>query len=329
MTTMRAAVIHSAGGPETISIENVVIPEPGKGQVRIRVAYAALNPLDNHARAERIKWQHPGFPFTPGFEYAGVVDALGEDVDESLLGTRVATNAGWGGNAEFAVAPAAMMVPVPDDFDWKTAAVFSTCAYTCWLLVHSAGRLSAGMTLVIHSAAGAVGCLTTQIAKAAGVTVIGLAGGPKKVAYAKQFGADHVLDYNDDDWPQQVRGLTGGVGADVIIDGNAGPKALKNLEAVATLGQVIFIGATAGQAPDVNISMLIGKSCSVTGFVQYFHQARSGGREMAEVHPKLASGEWRIPIERVFSLDEVADAHAAWENRELTGRSLIEVGGEL
>ncbi|MEO0996218.1 MAG: zinc-binding dehydrogenase, partial [Pseudomonadota bacterium] len=281
-----------------------------------------------HARAARIKWQHPGFPFTPGFEYAGLVEAVGPDVDAALIGRRVATNAGWGGCAEFALAKAATLVDVPDDFDWHTATVFSTCAYTSWLLIHSAADVGEGTKVVIHSAAGAVGILTTQIAKSAGATVVGLAGGAAKLDYARPFGADHLIDYNDDDWPDTVKAELGGA-ADVIIDGNAGPRALKNFDAIAPLGQVIFIGATAGQAPDVNISMLIGKSCSVTGFVQYFHQARSGGAEMAAVHPKLASGEWRIPVERVYPLASLFEAHTAWEQRELMGRTLIELGGEL
>jgi NADPH2:quinone reductase len=326
---MQSAIVRHAGGPESISIEDLPVPEPGKGQVRIKVAYSALNPLDTHARADRIKWQHPGFPFTPGFEYAGLVNAIGEDIDHDLIGKRVAVNTGWGGNAEFAIAPAALLNLVPDGLDWRTAATYSTCAYTAWLLIHSAGKVQEGQIVAIHSAAGAVGALTSQVAKSAGAVVIALAGGPAKLTYAEQFGADYLIDYNDDTWPEQVMAATNGQGADLIIDGNAGPNASRNLMAIAPLGNIIITGATAGQAPDLDIAMIIGKSCSVSGFIQYFHQVNSAGAEKIAVHEKLISGEWRIPIEKIYPLAEVSEAHRAWEARELVGRTLIKSAGEL
>jgi NADPH2:quinone reductase len=268
---------------------------------------------------------HPGFPFTPGFEYSGTVESCGRGVDEGLVGTHVAVNGEWGGCAEYAIAKAATVQVIPDGLDMKTGAVYSTCAYTAWLLIHSAAKVQPGQSVAIHSAAGAVGGMLIQVAKSAGAVVYALAGGKQKLDYAGQFGPDHLVDYNDEKWPEKVVDLNGGRGVDVIIDGNAGPNALRNFGAVAPLGNVIFIGATAGEAPDINVSMLIGKSCSVSGFVQYFHQASSGGAEKDATHTKLASGEWRIPIEKIYSLDQVAAAHAAWENRELVGRTLIQV----
>ena len=325
---MRAAIIREAGGPEVIAVEELEKPEPGEGQVRIKVAYAALNPLDAHARAERVKWMHPGFPFTPGFEYSGIVDACGEGVDASMLGKRVACNGQWRGCAGYALATAAMLQEIPDGLDLKTGAVFSTCAYTAWLLVHSAAKLQEGQSIAIHSAAGAVGALLIQVAKSAGATVFALAGGEDKLRYASRFGPDHLVDYNDESWPAQVVELNGGLGVDVIIDGNAGPNALRNFDAIASMGNVIFIGATAGEAPAINVSMLIGKNCSVTGFVQYLHQMVSGGAEKEAMHAALVSGKWSIPIERIFLLDEIDEAHRAWESRQLVGRTLIEIGGD-
>jgi NADPH:quinone reductase len=327
--TMRAAYVAEACGPEGVTVRELPAPEPGPGQVRIRVAYAALNPLDAHARAFRIKWNHPGFPFVPGYEYAGRVDAVGAGVDAALVGRRVAARGEWGGNGELALATAARVVTLPEPLSWQVGAAFSTSAVSAWHLVHSAGRLRAGMHLVVHSAAGSVGALVTQIAKEAGAVVYGLAGGPDKVAYAKQFGADHLIDYRGEDWVARFKALSGGRGADVIVDGNAGPDAAKNYDAIAPLGNVIYIGAMAGQAPDVNVSLLVGKSFSVTGFVQFFHQARTHGAEEAEIAEKLATGRWRIPIERVFALDEIAQAHRLFEARALRGRSLIRLAGEI
>ena len=167
------------------------------------------------------------------------------------------------------------------------------------------------------------------MAKSAGAVVIALAGGPDKLGYAKQFGADHLIDYTDDTWPEQVMAVTNGRGADLIIDGNAGPNASRNLMAIAPLGNIIITGAVAGQAPDLSIAEIIGKSCSVSGFIQYFHQVNSTGAEKIAVHEKLASGEWRIPIGKIYPLAEVSDAHRAWEARELVGRTLIQSAGEL
>jgi NADPH2:quinone reductase len=327
--TMRAIVAEQPGGPDSLILKTVPVPAPGPGQARIQVAYSALNPLDTHARANRIKWGHPGFPFVPGYEYAGRVDAVGDGVDPALVGRRVAAMSEWGGNADYALATAARLVMVPDAFNWKLGAVFATCAATSWHLVHSAARVGPGTTLLVHSAAGAVGALTTQIAVEAGATVFGLAGGPDKVAFARQFGAAEVLDYLDGEWVRKLKDLTGGRGVDAIIDGNAGPDAPRNYEAIAPLGNVIYLGAMAGQAPAVSIPQLIGKSFSVTGFVQFFHQARSRGAENAEIVAALSSGRWRIPVEQVFPLEEVPRAQALFEGRRLVGRSLIEVGGEV
>lgn len=326
---MQRISVSEPGGPEVLSLEEAPEPEPAEGMVRIEVAYAALNPLDNHARADRIKWNHPGYPFTPGFEYAGIVDAVGEGVDEALIGERVATNGHWGGNAEFAIAPATSLVSVPEAFDWKLASCFSTCAYTAWLLVHSAARVQSGQWVVVHSAAGAVGSMVMQIAKTAGAQVIALVGGEHKFEFVEEFGPDAVIDYLRDDWPDGVKALTDGRGANVIFDGNAGERAPMNLDALAPMGHLIYYGASAGQAPPVPPSLLVGKSCSMSGFVQYFHQAVNGGAEIAATHAALEEGTWRIPIEREFDLTEVAEAHRAWEARELLGRTVIRVGGDL
>ncbi|MEK9623593.1 MAG: zinc-binding dehydrogenase [Halieaceae bacterium] len=326
---MRSVTVTAPGGPDVLQLVEAVVPQPAAGEALIEVAYAALNPLDNHARADRIKWNHPGYPFTPGFEFCGRVSSVGDGVDEALIGQRVATNGQWGGNADFAVVPAHSLVAVPDAFDWQLASCFSTCAYTAWLLVHSAAQVKSGQWVVVHSAAGAVGSLVIQIAKSAGARVIGMVGGEHKFAFVEQFGPDAVIDYLRDDWPEAVKALTEGRGADVIFDGNAGDRAPMNLDAIAALGHIVYLGASAGQAPPVPPSMLIGKSCSMSGFVQYFHQAVSGGAEVTATHDALAGGVWRIPIEREFDLTEIADAHRAWEARELLGRSVIRVGGDV
>lgn len=329
MTTMRAVLAEKAGPPDSLRIVERPVPEPGVGKVRVRVAYSALNPLDTHARADRIKWSHPGFPFVPGYEFCGRVDKIGEGVDKALVGKRVASAGEWGGNADYALATAVRLVQIPEAFDWRIGATFSTCAPTAWHLVHSAGRVQARDWVLVHSAAGAVGALVTQIAKSANARVIGLVGGADKVAYARQFGADHLIDYRNEDWVARVKDITSGHGVDLIIDGNQGADAARNYEAIAPCGNVIYLGAMGGPAPEVAIGLLIGKSFNVGGFVQYFWQAKTQYAEMREIVPRLASGEWRIPIERVIDLEHVPQAHADFEGRKLSGRTLIRLGGDL
>ena len=153
---MRAIVADVPGGPEVLALKDIPTPEPGPGQARIRVAYSDLNPLDTHARAKRVEWNAPTFPFTPGYEYSGLVDKVGEGVDASLVGKRVASVGEWGGNAEFALATAARLSMIPEGFDWKTGTVFQTGTYSAWHLVHTVGKLQAGMSALFNSGAGSV-----------------------------------------------------------------------------------------------------------------------------------------------------------------------------
>jgi NADPH2:quinone reductase len=327
---MRAVVVSQLGGPETLKVSDIPVPEPGEGQVRIKVAYCALNPLDTLARAGKIKWGVPPMPFTSGYEYSGRVEKLGPGVDASLLGKRVAVAGAWGGCAEFAIAPARSAAQIPDGINWQLGTVYFTSTLTAWHVLHTMARMNAGDVVLVHSAAGSVGVMTTQIAKDAGATVIGLVGSPGKVAFAKSFGADHVLDEQSDaEWPKKVKELTGGRGADIIVDGNAGAGAPKNLQALAPMGQVIYLGAMAGQAPDVNVSSLIAGSAGVRGLVVYHAMARTKGAEFKEIHEKLIGGKWKFPINPPLPLESVAKGHDDFENRRTTGRTLFTVGGEV
>jgi len=325
---MKAIVAASPGPPDVLELRDLPVPEPGPGQVRIRVAYAALNPLDTHARAARIEWGAPTFPFTPGYEYSGRVDAAGEGVDGGLLGRRVVALGEWGGCAEFALATAARLVEIPEGLDWRLGTVFHTVTFSAWHVLHTAGRLRPSDHVLLHSAAGPVGLMATQIAKEAGATVYGLCS-TGKMDFARPYGADHLIDARGD-WAPEVKRLSGGRGVDLIVDGVAGPESVRNYEALAPLGQVIYIGAVSSQPPPVDISrQLYAKTIAVRGFVVYVAMAHTRGREKPEIHEALRSGRWKIPITTVVPLADTASLHARFENRELYGKSLIEVGGDL
>ncbi len=326
---MRAIVAKTAGGPGVLELVDIPVPVPEAGQARIRVAYADLNPLDTHARAKRVAWNAPTFPFTPGYEYSGIVDAIGEGVEPSMVGRRVASVGEWGGCAEYAVATAARLTPIPDGFGWKLGTAFQTGTYSAWHLIYTVGRVAPGTTVLLHAAAGSVAIMAVQIAKEAGATVIGTCSADK-IDFAAAFGYDHLIDYRGTDWVEKVARITGGRGVDLIVDGVAGPDASKNYEAAAPLGQVVYIGAIQGAPPPVDISrQLYAKTIAVRGFVVYVAMAATKGAERPAIHEALRSGRWRVPIVRVVGLEDVRALHEAFERRELYGKTLIAVGGEL
>lgn len=327
---MRAIVADAPGGPEVLTLTDLPMVEPGPGQARIKVAYSDLNPLDTHARAKRVAWNAPIFPFVPGYEYSGLVDKVGEGVEASLLGKRVASVGEWGGNADYALATAARLSLIPDGFDWQTGTVFQTGTYSAWHLVHTVGKLKPGMSVLFHSGSGSVSIMGSQIAREAGATVFATCGSQAKVDFAKGFGAHHVLNYREGDWVAEVKQLTDGRGVDLIIDGVAGPDAAKNYDAVAALGEVVYIGALGGFPPPVDISrQLYAKTIAVRGFVVYVAMASTKGSEKPAIHEALRTGRWKTGITGVYDLEEVPSLHQRFENRELFGKSLIRVGGEI
>ncbi|MDX2222622.1 MAG: zinc-binding dehydrogenase [Rhodospirillaceae bacterium] len=332
---MRAIVIDRTGPADLLKVSDIPTPEPGAGQVRIRVAYAAVHPLDIHARSGAMKWGVPPLPFTLGYSYCGRIDKVGPGVDAGLIGKRVTVSSQYGGYADHAVTAAANVVPIADALDWQVGGFAMGSTLTAWHMLHTLARVRPAEWIVVHSAAGPVGAMLTQIAKAAGCRVIGLVGGPAKVAWAKQFGADHLIDYvADRDWPTTVKTLTQGPdrpngGVDFIMDGNLGPDAAKQFACLAPLGQVIAIGAMAGPAPEVNISKLIAGSHGVRGFVVGHGMAKTNGAERPELVAKIASGAWRFPVSVAGPLEQAAAAHRAFESRATVGRTLLAVGGEI
>jgi len=329
MTTMKAIIADTPGPPDVLELREVPVPDPGPGHVRLRVAYAALNPLDTHARAARVAYMAPDFPFTPGIEFSGIVDAVGDGVDPGWMGKRVVSERYWGGCAEYALTTPENLLEIPEGFDWVLGTVFRTCVYSSWHVLHTAGRIRKGDRVLLHSAAGAIGAMSAQIAKDAQTEVYGLCS-PSKFDFARSHGADHVFNSSAENWPDQVMAATDGHGVDLIIDGIAGPNAPRNYKVLAPLGQVIYMGAVGGYAPEVNISRdLYVKSIAVRGFMVYVAVAATGGAELEEIHGALRRGRWKAPISEIVELEATPDLHRRFEARELKGRNLIRIGGDL
>jgi NADPH2:quinone reductase len=323
---MRAVVIHDFGGPEAMVFVEVPVPTPGPGQVRVKVAFAALNPQDVNLRVGRMKWRMPPFPVTLGYEYSGTVDAVGPDVDAGLIGKRVGSLGEWGGYGEYAIAGAATLIPIPDGMGLDLGSVYYSTGETAWQVLHTVSRVREGDVVVIHSAAGAIGIVATQIAIEAGAVVIGLVGSDEKIAWASPYGATHLINYRaNPDWPAEIARLAGN-GADLIIDGVQGPDTLKNLAALAPLGQIVYLGASAGPGPDIPIGRLIAGSAAVRGLVVYDGIAKTKGAELPMIQDRFVSGAWRYPLNPPIPLADVVKAHADFENRALPGRTIFAVG---
>jgi NADPH2:quinone reductase len=327
---MKLIVAGGPGGPEVLQLRAAEKPVPQEGQALIRVAAAALNPLDVLVRQGRVQWMAGKWPFTPGLEYGGIVESVGPGVDSGWIGRKAISFAEFGGCAEYALAPASRLLPLNPELGWHRGIAWRTPTLMAWHLLNDAARLQRGETILIHSAAGAVGAMATQIAKDLGARVIGLAGGPAKIAFAQGFGADALFDYRLSDWPAQVARFNGGQGVDVIIDGNGGPNAPRNYELIAPNGRVFHIGATSGMAaPQVAPQMLIAKSFSVGGFNLNAIPEETLAVVERTLAKKLVQRAWRFPVGQVAQLQDVPALHARFEAREVAGRAIIDIGGDL
>lgn len=320
---MRAVRVNRFGGPDVLVIEDVADPEPAAGQVLVEVCMAGVVYGDVIVRSGR----HPlPLPWIPGLEVGGRVVAAGPDADESLLGkTVVATTVGQaGGYAERALATAAYTFLVPDGLALDVAvAVFQAGAVARGLL--SAMRLSGDDTVLITAAAGRIGSLLVQSAKSAGATVIGAASREKLTAVA-EFGADHAIDYGAAGWPDQVRELTGGHGADLVLDAVGGQTALRALAATADgAGRIGLYGFASGQWPVLDAQAIARRGLTVSGPLGVLiRKPDAGQRDDAEqVLAAAARGELTPRIHARFPLERAPDAHRELEGRRSVGAIVL------
>ena len=265
---VKALRINELGEPEQVlQRDDLPVPEPRPGDVRIRVHAASLNfPDVLMCRGEyQVK---PSLPFTPGSEVAGIVDALGEGVEGVAPGDRVLAipNFGDGGFAEFTTANAAGGVfPIPASMPFGAASALHVVYQTGHLALHRRAALQAGETLLVHAGAGGVGSAAIQLGRAAGARVIATAGGPAKAAVCEQLGADLAIDYREQDFVDAVKEFTGGRGADVIYDPVGGDTYDRSTKCIAFEGRILIIGFTGGRFAEARTNHVLIKNYSVVG----------------------------------------------------------------
>ncbi len=320
---MRAIRFHETGGPEVLRFEEVDRPEPGPGQVRVKVAATGLNYIETYHRSGLYPMP---LPCTPGSEFAGTVDAIGDGVIGVSLGDRVATASGTGGYAEYALIPTDKLVHVPADVDLDLAAAVMLQGMTAHYLVYSTYPLKAGETCLIHAAAGGVGLLLVQLAHRIGARVIATVGSVAKAELARAAGADEVILYREEPFAPRVRELTAGRGVDVVYDSVGKDTWEGSLDSLRPRGMLVSFGNASGAVPPTSPLVLSAKgSLFLTRPTLWYYIATP--EELAwranDLFSWIAQGELNVRVDRRFSLADAADAHRALEGRETAGKVLI------
>ncbi|NEA28852.1 quinone oxidoreductase family protein [Actinomadura bangladeshensis] len=318
---MRAIVITRNGGPEVLEPAERPAPEPGPGEVLIDVAAAGVNFIDVYYRKGAYAQE---LPYTPGVEAAGTVAAVGAGVGEFSVGDRVAWANVQGAYAEKAVVPADVVVPVPDGVTLEDAAASLLQGMTAHYLTRSTYPIQEGDTVLVHAAAGGMGLLLTQAAKALGARVIGTASTPEKERLAKDAGADVTMGY--DGFADRVRELTGGEGVAAVYDGVGAPTFDGSLASLRRRGTLALYGAAGGAVAPFDPQRL-NKAGSVyltrPTLAHYVAERAELLERAADVYGWVASGAVNVHVGHRYDLAEAASAHADLEARRSTGKLLL------
>lgn len=325
---MRAVRVEEPGGPEALVLREVETPEPGVGEVSIRVEVAGVNYADADVRAGMMFGPHQHEPpLTPGFEVAGTVAALGEGVGGPAEGTRVAAVLDSGGYAEYAVSRAESLVEVPDGVSLEAAtAALLVQGVTAYGVLHDAGRFVPGESVLVQAAAGGVGSLAGRFARLGGADkVVGTAGSQEKRRLALELGVDLAVDYGEERWPGRVLEATDGHGVDVALESVGGDAGGRAFECLAPLGRLVMFGAASGRPMPPDLMRLNARGQSLTGFGGPWIRPGRAQAAREEISRYLASGELEPVIGLSLPLSEAAEAHRALEARETVGKVLLTV----
>lgn len=320
---MKAIQIHQNGGPEVLTLGEVAPRAPGEGEVRIRVHAAGVNFIDVYHRSGLYK---NALPFTPGVEGAGVVETVGAGVDGIAAGDRVAWCMSPGGYAEYATIPARSVVKLPDAVSFDLAAAAMLQGLTAHYLVKSTFPLQAGQTALVHAAAGGVGLLLVQMAKAIGATVIGTTSTEAKAQLARGAGADHMVLYTEEDFVTAVNRLTGGKGVDVAYDSVGATTFEGSLKCLRPRGMMVSFGQSSGPVePIAPLALSTGGSLYLTrpNLAHYMLDRAEVEWRAGELFGMIAGGKLDVRVDTRYPLAEAAQAHIALESRKTAGKLIL------
>jgi NADPH2:quinone reductase len=320
---MHAIQFSKTGGPEVLELVEVETPKPGPGQVLIRHLAIGLNFIDTYHRSGLYPVK---LPCIPGSEATGTVEALGDGVSRFKVGDLVAYAGGSGAYAEFNVVPEGRAVAVPKEIGPEIAAASLLKGMTAEFLLHRCHLVRAGETILVHAAAGGVGQIMVQWAKALGAEVIGAVGSEEKAAHARELGADHVILYGQQDVAADVRRITGGKGVPVAYDSVGKDTFEGTLGSVARRGLVVSFGNASGPPPPVPPGRLAQAGSlyltrpTLFDYIATPEELDASASALWEI---LGSGKVKVKIGQTFALAEARRAHEALEGRQTIGASLL------
>lgn len=322
---MKAVQMTKIGGPELLQVVDVPEPQPGPGFVRVRNRAIAVNFHDiNTRRGDEPDVQ---LPTVLGSDFAGVVDAVGEGVDSIKLGDRILGISMGGAYAEATLAMAPLAIPIPQGLSFELAAACPVAGLTAYFLTHQIARISSGTTVVVHAAAGSVGCFMGGLLRQLGATSIGLVSSDAKADVSRRAGYAHTVNYRSEDPLARVLALTGGAGVEVVFDSVAGPNFYRSFEMTAVDGTVVVFGHAAGDPPMEALQQWLHSRRNIAlrtyflGATIQAHLAAIPGA-YAQLFEGLMSGAIHLPIE-TMPLAEAARAHARIEGQHTAGKVIL------
>lgn len=316
--------IHQTGGPDVLRWEEVELPAPAPGEATVRHHAVGLNFIDTYHRSGLYPLP---LPAGLGLEGAGVIEAVGEGVSEVKVGDRVAYAGGpVGAYAEARNIPAHRLLKLPDSIAFETAAAMMLQGLTAAYLLRRTYRVQAGDSVLIHAAAGGVGLIACQWAKALGATVIGTVGSAAKGELARAHGCDHVINYSSENFTQRVREITGGEGVPVVYDGVGKDTFMGSLDCLRPQGMMVSYGNASGPVPPVDLLLLSQKgSLFITRptLMSYTAKREDLLALGAELFAVVASGQVKVEVNQRYALKDAAQAQRDLEARKTTGSTIL------
>ena len=319
-----AILAHEIGGPEVMKWEEIEIGDPGPGEALIRHTGVGMNFIDVYFRTGL--YPAPSMPLCPGMEGAGVVEKIGDGVAEVAIGDRV-SYAGMpvGAYSQHRLIPAHRLVVIPDGINDETAASMMLKGMTVEYLLERTYKVSPGDTILFHAAAGGVGLIACQWAKARGAIVIGTVGSDEKADLAKAHGCDHAIVYTRDDFVERVKEITNGAGVPVVYDSVGRDTLLKSIECLEPRGMLVNFGQASGPLGNFDIGVLAKGSLYLTRpSLMVYTASRADLQKSANtLFEMVLSGKVQIPINNRYPLKDAAQAHRDLEERQTTGTTVF------
>lgn len=324
---MKAVLCKAFGGPETLVVEEAPSPAVGRRDVKIAVHAAGLNFPDTLIIQGKYQFKPP-FPFSPGMEVGGIVLEVGADVSHIKVGQRVMATTGHGGFAEEVCAPEQSVYPIPDTMSFEEAAGFPITYGTTYHALVDRAHIKPGEWLLVHGAGGGVGLNAVELGRNLGAKVIATAGSATKLALAKQYGAEHLIDYSKEKIRDRVKEITGGTGADVIYDPVGGDVFDESIRSINWEGRLLVVGFAAGRIPEVPANLVLLKGCQIVGVFWGAFAQRDPARNRANFEQLLKwfeEGRVKPHVSSHFQLTEVPQAMAALLARKVSGKAVIKI----